>query len=49
MLLVPLDGRDGRSTEPFITGPDENGNRFPRHRLRRLPTLAPTLSPRLPV
>ncbi len=26
---VPLDGQEGRGTEPFIAGPDENGNRFP--------------------
>ncbi len=28
-IEVPLDGQEGRSTEPFIAGPDENGNRFP--------------------
>ncbi|MBD2258283.1 alkaline phosphatase [Pseudanabaena sp. FACHB-2040] len=28
-VQVPLDGEDGRTTEPFITGPDENGYRFP--------------------
>jgi len=28
-IEVPLDGQDGRSTQPFIAGPDENGNRFP--------------------
>ncbi|HEY9735325.1 MAG TPA: alkaline phosphatase, partial [Trichocoleus sp.] len=26
---VPLDGQEGRNTEPFITGPDEDGTRFP--------------------
>jgi len=44
-IEVPLDGRDGRSTEPFITGPDD-GNRFPYGiAYAGSPTLAPTLSP----
>ncbi|CAA9335536.1 Alkaline phosphatase, partial [uncultured Leptolyngbya sp.] len=28
-VQVPLDGQEGRSTEPFIAGADENGNQFP--------------------
>ncbi|NJO67190.1 MAG: alkaline phosphatase, partial [Leptolyngbyaceae cyanobacterium RM1_405_57] len=28
-IQVPLDGQEGRNTEPFITGPDEDGTRFP--------------------
>lgn len=28
-IQVPLDGQSGRSTEPFVTGPDENGNTYP--------------------
>ncbi|MBD2039288.1 alkaline phosphatase [Microcoleus sp. FACHB-672] len=27
-VAVPLDGQNGRTTEPFITGPDENGLRY---------------------
>ncbi|MBD1939730.1 alkaline phosphatase [Microcoleus sp. FACHB-68] len=27
-VAVPLDGQNGRTTEPFITGPDENGFRY---------------------
>ncbi|MBD2152907.1 alkaline phosphatase [Leptolyngbya sp. FACHB-16] len=26
---VPLDGEEGRNTQPFIAGPDEDGTRFP--------------------
>jgi len=28
-IQVPLDGQEGRDTEPFISGPDENGNTYP--------------------
>jgi glycerophosphoryl diester phosphodiesterase len=28
-IQVPLDGQEGRNTEPFIAGADENGNQFP--------------------
>ncbi|MBD1996664.1 alkaline phosphatase [Leptolyngbya sp. FACHB-541] len=28
-IQVPLDGEEGRNTEPFVTGPDEDGTRFP--------------------
>ncbi|MBD2104312.1 alkaline phosphatase [Leptolyngbya sp. FACHB-261] len=27
-VQVPLDGQEGRDTEPFVAGPDENGTRF---------------------
>ncbi len=28
-IEVPLDGQEGRDTEPFVSGPDENGTQFP--------------------
>jgi glycerophosphoryl diester phosphodiesterase len=28
-IEVPLDGREGRNTEPFVSAPDTNGNEFP--------------------
>jgi glycerophosphoryl diester phosphodiesterase len=28
-IEVPLDGQEGRGTEPFISGADENGNTYP--------------------